>query len=172
MTDGAEMFHRATGRSFKGFSAEEEGEWKGPFYFVQAADPQLGLMKAWAIGDTDNGGDEWEQEVLLTEKAIQAVNRLTPLPRFMAICGDLIHAMPGVKAVFSGHCHRNAGGVHDGVDMVVTSAVGQQLGDDTHGLRIVVVTEEKVAHQYYSLDELRDGGMGSEMRELLGATLS
>ncbi|XP_039632331.1 serine/threonine-protein phosphatase CPPED1 [Polypterus senegalus] len=97
MTDGSEMFHRAAGRSFKGFSAEEEGEWKGPFYFVQAADPQLGLMKAWAIGDTDNGGDEWEQEVLLTEKAIQAVNRLTPLPRFMVICGDLIHAMPGTQ---------------------------------------------------------------------------
>lgn len=65
----------------------------GPFCFIQAADPQLGLMKAWREGDCDGGGDEWAEEVELTKQAVEAVNQLRP--RFMVLCGDLVHAMPG-----------------------------------------------------------------------------
>ncbi|XP_042827312.1 serine/threonine-protein phosphatase CPPED1 isoform X2 [Panthera tigris] len=72
-----------------------EREWKGPFYFIQGADPQFGLMKAWSTGNCDSGGDEWGQEIRLTEQAVQAVNKLKPRPRFFVLCGDLIHAMPG-----------------------------------------------------------------------------
>uniref|UniRef100_A0A8B9YSP3 Serine/threonine-protein phosphatase CPPED1 n=1 Tax=Bos mutus grunniens TaxID=30521 RepID=A0A8B9YSP3_BOSMU len=75
--------------------AEKEREWKGPFYFIQGADPQFGLMKAWATGDCDNGGDEWEQEIRLAEQAVQAINKLNPKPKFFVLCGDLVHAMPG-----------------------------------------------------------------------------
>lgn len=74
---------------------DEQKEWSGPFYFIQAADPQLGLMKAWRIGDCDSGGDEWTEEVQLTKQAVQAINKLQPRPRFMVLCGDLVHAMPG-----------------------------------------------------------------------------
>lgn len=74
---------------------DAEKEWCGPFCFIQAADPQLGLMKAWKIGDCDGGGDEWAEEVQLTRQAVQAVNKLSPRPRFMILCGDLVHAMPG-----------------------------------------------------------------------------
>ncbi|KAK2097552.1 hypothetical protein P7K49_023003 [Saguinus oedipus] len=74
---------------------EKEGEWKGPFYFILGTDPQFGLMKAWSTGDCDNGGDEWGQEIRLTEQAVQAVNKLNPKPKFFVLCGDLIHAMPG-----------------------------------------------------------------------------
>lgn len=52
-------------------------------------------MKAWATGDCDNGGDEWEQEILLAEQAVQAINKLNPKPKFFVLCGDLVHAMPG-----------------------------------------------------------------------------
>lgn len=52
-------------------------------------------MKAWKEGDCDGGGDEWAEEVQLTQQAVEAVNRLNPRPRFMALCGDLVHAMPG-----------------------------------------------------------------------------
>nr|KAF6440239.1 calcineurin like phosphoesterase domain containing 1 [Rousettus aegyptiacus] len=90
------VFHRARGRTLDAFSAEKEREWKGPFYFIQGTDPQFGLMKAWSIGDCDNSGDEWGQEVRLTEQAVQAVNKLNPKPRFFVLCGDLIHAMPGM----------------------------------------------------------------------------
>eukprot|EP00066_Takifugu_rubripes_P013812 XP_011603078.1 PREDICTED: serine/threonine-protein phosphatase CPPED1 isoform X2 [Takifugu rubripes] len=73
----------------------------------------------------------------------------------------------GVKAVFSGHYHRNAGGCHDGLDMVVSSAIGCQLGKDTHGVRVVVVTADDVIHRYYSLEQLRVGGMDEELGKLL-----
>lgn len=55
----------------------------------------MGLMKAWRVGDCDRGGDEWEEEVQLTKQAVEAINRLQPRPRFVVLCGDLIHAMPG-----------------------------------------------------------------------------
>ncbi|XP_010848987.1 PREDICTED: serine/threonine-protein phosphatase CPPED1 isoform X3 [Bison bison bison] len=89
------VFHRARGRTLDAFSSEKEREWKGPFYFIQGADPQFGLMKAWATGDCDNGGDEWEQEIRLAEQAVQAINKLNPKPKFFVLCGDLVHAMPG-----------------------------------------------------------------------------
>ena len=52
-------------------------------------------MKAWATGDCDDGGDEWEQEIRLAEQAVQAINKLNPKPKFFVLCGDLVHAMPG-----------------------------------------------------------------------------
>lgn len=79
---------------------DDEYEWKGPFYFIQGADPQFGLIKAWAVGDTNNGDDEWKEEIKLTEQAVQAVNKLNPKPKFFVLCGDLIHGMPG-KAIKS-----------------------------------------------------------------------
>lgn len=307
-----DIFLRANHRTFNGLTEDDQREWKGPFCFIQAADPQLGLMKAWREGDCDGGGDEWAEEVQLTEQAVAAINQLSPRPRFMVLCGDLVHAMPGspfragqerdlktalrathpsiplvfvsgnhdlgntptpdtveqychawgddyfsfwvggvmclvlnsqlfydasacpklkdaqeawleeelqrassssgapgpkhvlvfqhiplylkspeeeenyfnlesnvrrrlmdrfkragVKAVFSGHYHRNAGGSHNGLDMVVSSAIGCQLGEDTHGVRLVVVTKDDVIHRYYSLEELSGQGMDADMRKLL-----
>lgn len=74
---------------------EKEREWRGPFFFIQAADPQLGLMKAWREGDCDGGGDEWDEEVHLTRQVVEAINTMSPRPQFMVLCGDLVHAMPG-----------------------------------------------------------------------------
>ncbi|ELW67658.1 Calcineurin-like phosphoesterase domain-containing protein 1 [Tupaia chinensis] len=56
-------------------------------------------MKAWSTGDCDNGGDEWGQEIRLTEQAVEAINKLNPKPKFFVLCGDLIHAMPGEHTV-------------------------------------------------------------------------
>ncbi|XP_032248061.1 serine/threonine-protein phosphatase CPPED1 isoform X1 [Phoca vitulina] len=302
------IFRRARDRTLDAFPSEKEREWKGPFYFIQGADPQFGLMKAWSTGDSDSGGDEWGQEIRLTEQAVEAINKLKPKPRFFVLCGDLIHAMPGmpwrkeqtadlqrvlsrvdsdiplvlvsgnhdvgntptpetvaefqrtwgddyfsfwvggvlflvlnsqfwydasrcpalkqaqdqwlhqqlsiagqrkcqhaivfqhiplflhsidedndyfnltksvrkevaekfiragVTAVFSGHYHRNAGGIYQNLDMVVSSAIGCQLGQDTHGLRVVVVTAEKIVHRYYSLDELSEKGIDDDLMGLM-----
>ncbi|XP_057682494.1 serine/threonine-protein phosphatase CPPED1 [Corythoichthys intestinalis] len=309
MAETEDIFLRAKHRTFSGLSEDIEHEWTGPFYFIQAADPQLGLMKAWREGDCDGGGDEWAEEVELTKRAVEAMNRLRPRPRFMVLCGDLVHAMPGtpfrddqerdlkmvlkgtdpsiplvfvsgnhdlgntptpttveqycsawgddyfsfwvggvlflvlnsqlyfdssacpqlreaqetwldkllskvssssqpkhivvfqhiplyvkkpdedddyfnlqrevrqklmerfnkagVKAVFSGHYHRNAGGRHGGLDMVVSSAIGCQLGQDDHGVRVAVVTADRVVHRYHSLERLRTEGMDEDLRKLL-----
>ncbi|KAE8579761.1 hypothetical protein XENTR_v10024174 [Xenopus tropicalis] len=308
MSEAREVFLRARGRSFTSFNKDAESQWKGPFYFIQGADPQFGLMKSWEIGDCDYGGDEWEQEIRLTEEAVKAINKLSPKPKFFVLCGDLVHSMPGIewkeeqekdlknvlqkthqeiplvfvsgnhdignaptpetiqaycdswgddyfsfwvggvfflvlnsqlffdaskcpelkdnhdrwlaaqlaiaeerkckhaivfqhiplflqkadedndyfniekslrqeilqmflkagiKAVFSGHYHRNAGAKYNDLDMVVTSAIGCQLGKDAHGLRVVVVTEDKIVHKYYSLNELNTNGLDQELVDLL-----
>lgn len=73
----------------------------------------------------------------------------------------------GIRAVFSGHYHRNTGGTYKDLDMVVSSAIGCQLGKDTHGLRVVVVTAEKIVHRYYSLDELSRRGIDDDLKELM-----
>uniref|UniRef100_A0A8C5QZQ4 Serine/threonine-protein phosphatase CPPED1 n=1 Tax=Leptobrachium leishanense TaxID=445787 RepID=A0A8C5QZQ4_9ANUR len=374
MSEDRKVFLKAQGRLFTAFQEDEESQWKGPFYFIQGADPQYGLMKSWEIGDCDYGGDEWEQEIRLTEEAVQAINKLSPKPKFFVLCGDLVHSMPdypqtwfqkvasdypfsqdlrsellscyqswlctelhtalpgaqltscsltlmkihnlhstvralkgnefkvdqerdlktvlqktdqdiplvfvsgnhdignsptpetikaycsnwgddyfsfwvggvlflvlnsqfffdssectelkeyqdrwladqlavaekrkckhaivfqhipffiqnpdeennyfnieknlrqelletfhkaGIKAVFSGHYHRNAGGKYKNLDMVVTSAIGCQLGKDKHGLRVVVVTEETIVHRYYSLDELNSKGIEKDLMDLI-----
>lgn len=58
----------------------------------------------------------------------------------------------GVKYVFCGHYHRNSGGSYNGLEVVVTSAVGAQLGTDTNGYRIVNVGKDKVVHSYKGLN--------------------
>lgn len=60
----------------------------------------------------------------------------------------------GVRAVFSGHYHRNAHGWDDDLEMITTSAVGQPLGDDPSGFRIVKVYEDRIEHAYYGLDDM------------------
>lgn len=308
MSEDRDLFLRARGRTFTSFREDDEKEWKGPFYFIQGADPQFGLMKSWAIGESDFGGDEWEEEIRLTEEAVEAINKMCPKPKFFALCGDLVHSMPGiewkeaqerdlkavlqkadpdiplvfvsgnhdigntptpetlqsfcnnwgddyfsfwvggiffmvlntqlffdaskcpeqkenqdrwlaeqlalakqrpcqrvivfqhiplflqnpdednnyfnlekslrqellemfheagVKAVFSGHYHRNSGGTYKDLDMVVTSAIGCQLGEDQHGLRVVVVTEDKIVHRYYSLDKLKTQGLDKDLMDLI-----
>ncbi|XP_053813192.1 serine/threonine-protein phosphatase CPPED1 isoform X2 [Vidua macroura] len=167
MAAAGNVFLRARGRTLTAFRPDAEYQWKGPFYFIQGADPQFGLMKAWTHGDTNNGDDEWGEEIKLAEQAVQAINKLKPKPKFFVLCGDLVHGMPGIRAVFSGHYHRNAGGSYKGLEMVVSSAIGCQLGQDTHGLRVVVVTEEKVVHRYYSLTELGSHGIEKELLDML-----
>ncbi|XP_030085587.1 serine/threonine-protein phosphatase CPPED1 isoform X1 [Serinus canaria] len=308
MAAAESVFLRARGRTLTAFRPDAEYQWKGPFYFILGADPQFGLMKAWTHGDTNNGDDEWGEEIKLAEQAVQAVNKLNPKPKFFLLCGDLVHGMPGtrwkknqeqdlknvlkntdqdiplvfvsgnhdigntpsretidefcqnwgddyfsfwvggvfflvlnsqlyfdsskcpelrqaqdawldeqlavaanqkckhiivfqhiplflsqpdedddyfnleksvrqeimekfhkagIRAVFSGHYHRNAGGSYKGLEMVVSSAIGCQLGQDTHGLRVVVVTEEKVVHRYYSLTDLGSQGIEKELLDML-----
>lgn len=52
-------------------------------------------MKAWRDGNCSSDGEEWAEEVELTKQTVEAVNQLRPRPRFMVLCGDLVHAAPG-----------------------------------------------------------------------------
>ena len=58
----------------------------------------------------------------------------------------------GVRKIFCGHYHRNTGGWYKDLEVIVTSAIGCQIGDDPHGMRLVKVHEEKVEHAYHGLD--------------------
>ena len=60
----------------------------------------------------------------------------------------------GVSHVFAGHYHRNAFGKSGPMEMVTTGPVGKPLGQDPSGIRIVIVKDGKVTHQYYSLDAI------------------
>ena len=59
----------------------------------------------------------------------------------------------GIKHIFSGHYHRNAGGMWNDLEMIVTSAIGCQIGSDKSGMRIVRVFEKTLDHKYYGLEE-------------------
>ena len=60
----------------------------------------------------------------------------------------------GVRYIFCGHWHRNGGGKYNDLEVVVTSAIGEQLGNDKSGFRIVQVFEDSIQHKYYSLDDV------------------
>lgn len=60
----------------------------------------------------------------------------------------------GVTAVFAGHYHRNGYGRDGDMEMITTSAVGEPLGTDPPGFRIVKVFKNKIEHPYYSLDSM------------------
>ncbi|GFT07137.1 hypothetical protein NPIL_178771 [Nephila pilipes] len=84
----------AENRRYPGFEKEKEGTWNGPFYFIQGADTQLGLIENY-IEKKPNPG--WEKEIKLTKAAIEAINAMNPRPRFFVVCGDLIDAFPGTS---------------------------------------------------------------------------
>lgn len=71
--------------------ADNEKEWKGPFCFIQGADPQYGMIDDMA----EKKPLRWQTEIELTRKAVVAINAMNPKPKFFVVCGDLVHAMPG-----------------------------------------------------------------------------
>lgn len=60
----------------------------------------------------------------------------------------------GVTKIMCGHYHRNAGGWYENMELVVTSAIGAQCGNDKSGIRIVKVLEESIEHQYYAMQDI------------------
>ncbi|KAI3383387.1 hypothetical protein SNEBB_002097 [Seison nebaliae] len=60
----------------------------------------------------------------------------------------------GVRHIFCGHYHRNVlTSCYDGeMQIIVTSAIGAQLGDDKSGYRIVQVNEKSIDHKYVEID--------------------
>lgn len=84
--DPEPRFTQAQNREFPGLTQDQEGRWDGPYFFIQMADPQLGLF-------TGNKG--FEKETELAELAVRHVNRLKP--RFVIVCGDMTQATPGQR---------------------------------------------------------------------------
>ena len=60
----------------------------------------------------------------------------------------------GVKYLFSGHYHRNAVARDGDLEAVTTGPVGQPMGGDSSGLRVVIVRDEGLEHRYYHFGEV------------------
>ncbi len=80
---------------------------------------------------------------------------ITPTRRSLVL--DLLVTYD-VRAVFSGHWHRNGGGVVGDMQIVVSGPVGYPLGPDPSGLRIVDVGANAVEHRYVALSEFDGEG--------------
>lgn len=59
-----------------------------------------------------------------------------------------------VRAIFAGHYHRNGYGKFGDMEMVTTSAIGEPLGKDPSGFRIIRVFKDRIDHRYYSIDSI------------------
>ncbi len=69
----------------------------------------------------------------------------------------------GARFVFTGHLHYNGGGKwhhpqssegDQPLEVVSSSSVGVQLGDDQPGLRLIRVSPTGIKHKYFTLDQL------------------
>jgi 3',5'-cyclic AMP phosphodiesterase CpdA len=60
----------------------------------------------------------------------------------------------GVRYVFAGHYHRNALGRDGDLEMITSGPVGQPLGTDPSGVRIVTVKDSGLEHRYYTLGNI------------------
>ena len=82
-----------------------------------------------------------------------------------SIRGDLLHRYykAGVRHIFSGHLHFNSycqwrpqscDQNESPLEIISSTAVGLQLGQDKSGLRIVRVSGTSLTHKYFSFDEI------------------
>lgn len=76
-------FQKAKNNVYESLEFPQENTWKGPFFFIQMADCQLGFFEK---------NRSWTKEIALLERAVEQINRLNP--RFVIVCGDLAHAWP------------------------------------------------------------------------------
>uniref|UniRef100_A0A5K3FB79 Metallophos domain-containing protein n=1 Tax=Mesocestoides corti TaxID=53468 RepID=A0A5K3FB79_MESCO len=63
------------------------------YTFVQLADPQLGLLERYI--EKRDPPFHWDRELALVDRAVSAINKISPRPKFVFICGDLVDAEPG-----------------------------------------------------------------------------
>ena len=66
---------------------------------------------------------------------------------------DLLKAA-GVRYIFAGHYHRNSLGKDGDLEMITSGPVGQPLGMDPSGIRIVTVKDTGLEHRYYTLGNI------------------
>ncbi|XP_059084215.1 serine/threonine-protein phosphatase CPPED1-like [Tigriopus californicus] len=90
------VVHKAENRILPIFEKSLNEKWTEPFYFIQAADTQLGLIVNYGDGTINDQYPNitWEKEIELCRQSVEIINNLDPKPKFFIICGDLLDAMP------------------------------------------------------------------------------
>ena len=83
---------KSSGRSLDhnaAFKTEDEAKRFQEFYFIQAADTQLGLMYNWGTNGEDGvkyPASNWDKEMELCKKSVEILNSLSPPPAFFIVC--------------------------------------------------------------------------------------
>ena len=95
MVDPEKVIRKAKDRILPGFTAKSK--WDHSFFFVQAADTQLGMIDMW--GGKDLVGNKypnitWDREIELCKQTVDILNRMNPKPAFFIVCGDMVDAFP------------------------------------------------------------------------------
>ena len=95
--DPDNVIRKAKDRILPGFeiNAATASKWTEAFFFVQAADTQLGMIDMW--GDGSGVGSQypniiWDREIELCRQTVDLLNRMKPRPAFFIVCGDLVEA--------------------------------------------------------------------------------
>lgn len=73
------------------YFADRDNEWRGSYFFVQFADPQLGFFDI----EKPEAERRWQREIDLCKKLVDKVNAMQPAPAFVVCCGDMVDAFPG-----------------------------------------------------------------------------
>lgn len=122
--------------------AREQDEWLDKELQANVASPAKHLMVFQHIPPFLQNEDE-EADIYFNLKPDV---RLKLLERFKRA---------NVAKVFCGHYHRNAGGYSNDkrLEVVVTTAIGAQLGSDKHGFRVVQVNENSVEHSFVPISD-------------------
>uniref|UniRef100_A0A7S0LGX2 Calcineurin-like phosphoesterase domain-containing protein n=1 Tax=Coccolithus braarudii TaxID=221442 RepID=A0A7S0LGX2_9EUKA len=81
-------FRQAHDNVFTGLGPSEESVWCGDYFFIQLADPQIGMLHM---------DKSWAEEAAMLGEAVRLVNKLKP--RFLLISGDLTNAYPSPKTM-------------------------------------------------------------------------
>lgn len=76
--------------SHPGFLVETQSTWNKDFFFIQAADTQLGLMYNWRGNPYPDS--KWDEEIELCKASVEILNGMNPKPEFFIVCGDLVDA--------------------------------------------------------------------------------
>ncbi|XP_065332262.1 serine/threonine-protein phosphatase CPPED1-like isoform X1 [Cloeon dipterum] len=104
-------------RTHSGFNgAENEMKWNGPFFFIQAADCQLGLIQRYIEKNPEPG---WQKEIALTKTAVEKINSLQQKPRFFVICGDLCDAFPSEEPALRAEQERDLKRILSNLDPLI-----------------------------------------------------
>jgi serine/threonine-protein phosphatase CPPED1 len=60
----------------------------------------------------------------------------------------------GVRHAFAGHLHRDNVASDAGLEMITSGPVGKPLGSASSGVRVAIVRQDRLEHQFYSLGNL------------------
>lgn len=153
-----EAYRAAFGRDFYSFSM-------GPVFGIVLDSSLIGAPEKAAAAAREQGA--WLERTLKSVPPDKQIVVFQHIPYFVhdAAESDEYFNLPvarrreyldllekaGVRSVFAGHYHRNAGGTDGELTETVTGAVGMPIGGSLSGLRLVWVNGASVESRWYCL---------------------